>query len=78
MPCDLSGFLLASACLGLELGSHIANVCTREVGGVVCLVVIRVGNLTIMVVKAGVVSSTVFSPILNHQENGQGKGALSL
>lgn len=78
VPCDLSGFPLASACLGLELCSHVANVCAREAGGVVCLVVIRVCKLTIMVVKAGVIPSIVFSPILSHQNNGQGKRALSL
>ena len=67
MLCDLSGFPLASTYLGLKLCSHVANVCTRGVGGVVCLVVIMVSKLTILVVKAVAVPSILFLPIPNHQ-----------
>lgn len=70
MSCDLSGFPLASACLGLELCSHVAPVCPRGVGGVVRLVVMMVGELTTMVVKAGV--PFIFSPPIPNHQNGSG------
>lgn len=77
MLCDSSGFPLASACLGLELCSHVATICTRGLAGMVCLLVIMVWNLPLC--DEGWCCTIIVSwPISNHQKwrRGQGKRTL--